>query len=204
MLTTEQSRPNREERIHRVDNNYYRSAAEAVLFAVAEPVTAEKIADALGIDTGAVLNLLAEISQDLDSKESGLCLLRFEDRYQLSTRPKYADFVIRAMDNRRNAPLSQAALEVLSIVAYNQPVSRSFIDEIRGVDSSSSLGTLISKNLVEEAGRLDLPGRPVSFVTTDNFLRCFGLTSLDDLPPLHGEESLVPSEEEEYEEISFE
>ena len=108
------------------------------------------------------------------------------------------------MDNRRNAPLSQAALEVLSIVAYNQPVSRAFIDEIRGVDSSSSLGTLISKNLVEEAGRLDLPGRPVSFVTTDNFLRCFGLTSLDDLPPLHGEESLVPSEEEEYEEISFE
>ena len=187
-----------------MDNNYYRSAAEAVLFAVAEPVTAEKIADALGIDTGAVLNLLAEISQDLDSKESGLCLLRFEDRYQLSTRPKYAEFVIRAMDNRRNAPLSQAALEVLSIVAYNQPVSRSFIDEIRGVDSSSSLGTLISKNLVEEAGRLDLPGRPVSFVTTDNFLRCFGLTSLDDLPPLHGEESLVPSEEEEYEEISFE
>ena len=187
-----------------MDNNYYRSAAEAVLFAVAEPVKAEKIADALGIDTGAVLNLLAEISQDLDSKESGLCLLRFEDRYQLSTRPKYADFVIRAMDNRRNAPLSQAALEVLSIVAYNQPVSRSFIDEIRGVDSSSSLGTLISKNLVEEAGRLDLPGRPVSFVTTDNFLRCFGLTSLDDLPPLHGEESLVPSEEEEYEEISFE
>ena len=187
-----------------MDSNYYRSAVEAVLFAVAEPVSAEKIADALGIETGAVLNLLAEISQDLDARESGLCLLRFEDRYQLSTRPKFADFVIRAMDNRRNSPLSQAAMEVLSIVAYNQPVSRAFIDEIRGVDSSSALGTLISKNLVEEAGRLDLPGRPVSFITTDNFLRCFNLTSLEDLPPLHGEESLEAPSEEEYEDLTFE
>ncbi len=188
-----------------MDNNYYRSAVEAVLFAVAEPISAEKIAEALNTDTGVVLNLLAEISQDLDSRDAGLCLLRYEDRYQLSTRQKFAEFVIRAMDNRRNSPLSQAAMEVLSIVAYNQPVSRAFIDEIRGVDSSSALGTLISKNLVEEAGRLDLPGRPVSFITTDNFLRCFGMTSLDELPPLHGEESLemVP-EEEEYEEISFE
>lgn len=195
----------REGRDSELDNNYYRSAVEAVLFAVAEPVSADKIAEALNTDTGIVLNLLAEISQDLDSRESGLCLLRFEDRYQLSTRPKFAEFVIKAMDNRRNSPLSQAAMEVLSIVAYNQPVSRAFIDEIRGVDSSSALGTLISKNLVEEAGRLDLPGRPVSFVTTDNFLRCFGMTSLEDLPPLHGEDSLesVP-EEEEYEEMTFE
>ena len=195
----------REGRDPELDNNYYRSAVEAVLFAVAEPVSADKIAEALNTDTGIVLNLLAEISQDLDSRGSGLCLLRFEDRYQLSTRPKFAEFVIKAMDNRRNSPLSQAAMEVLSIVAYNQPVSRAFIDEIRGVDSSSALGTLISKNLVEEAGRLDLPGRPVSFVTTDNFLRCFGMTSLEDLPPLHGEDSLesVP-EEEEYEEMTFE
>ncbi|MBQ4240160.1 MAG: SMC-Scp complex subunit ScpB [Oscillospiraceae bacterium] len=187
-----------------MDNNYYRSALEAVLFAVAEPVSAQKLADALSIETGTVLNLLAEISQDLDSRDSGLCLLRFEDRYQLSTRPKFADFVVRALDNRRNAPLSQAAMEVLSIIAYNQPVSRAFIDEIRGVDSSSALGTLISRNLVEEAGRLDLPGRPVSFVTTDNFLRCFNLTSLEDLPPLHGETLLDAPQEEEYEELTFE
>ena len=189
-----------------MDNNYYRSAVEAVLFAVAEPVSAYKIAEALNTDTGIVLNLHAEISQDLDSRDSGLCLLRFEDRYQLSTRPKFAEFVIRALDNRRNTPLSQAAMEVLSIIAYNQPVSRAFIDEIRGVDSSSALGTLISKNLVEEAGRLDLPGRPVSFVTTDNFLRCFNLASLEDLPPVHGESVLdKPDDDEEvYEELSFE
>ena len=187
------------------NNNYYRSALEAVLFAVAEPVSAQKLADSLNIETGTVLNLLAEISQDLDARDSGLCLLRFEDRYQLSTRPKYADFVVRALDNRRNTPLSQAAMEVLSIIAYNQPVSRAFIDEIRGVDSSSALGTLISRNLVEEAGRLDLPGRPVSFVTTDNFLRCFSLTSLEDLPPLHGETVLdAPEEEEEYVELTLE
>ena len=86
-------------------------------------------------------------------------------------------------------------MEVLAIVAYNQPVSRAFIDEIRGVDSSSSLSTLISKNLVEEAGRLDLPGRPISFVTTDNFLRCFNMQSLADLPPVHAE-SLVDQDED--------
>jgi len=179
---------------------------EAVLFAVAEPISAEKIAESLNIETGTVLNLLAELSQDLDARDSGLCLLRFEDRYQLSTRPKYADFVIRAMDNRRNSPLSQAAMEVLSIVAYNQPVSRAFIDEIRGVDSYSALSTLISKNLVEEAGRLDLPGRPVSYTTTDNFLRCFNLSSLEDLPPLRGETVMEQTtvEEDEYEELSFE
>lgn len=100
----------------------------------------------------------------------------------------YADFVARALDNRRNTPLSQAAMEVLSIVAYNQPVSRSFIDQIRGVDSSSAVASLISKNLICEAGRLDLPGRPVSFKTTDNFLRCFGLSSVTGLPPIYSEE----------------
>ncbi len=86
-------------------------------------------------------------------------------------------------------------MEVLAIVAYNQPVSRAFIDEIRGVDSSSALSTLISKNLVEEAGRLDLPGRPISFTTTDNFLRCFDMQSLADLPPVHAENALVSDDD---------
>ena len=91
------------------------------------------------------------------------------------------------MDTRRNAPLSPAALEVLSVIAYNQPVSRSFIEQVRGVDSSSIVAKLLEKGLIEEAGRLDLPGKPIAFQVTDSFLRVFGLGSLADLPPLHGE-----------------
>ena len=97
------------------------------------------------------------------------------------------------MDTRRNAPLSPAALEVLAIIAYNQPVSRSFIEQVRGVDSSSTVSKLMERGLIEEAGRLDLPGKPVAFRVTDTFLRVFGLGSLADLPPLHDD----PQKEEE-------
>ena len=171
------------------------SIAESVLFAVAEPIPVGKLSEIMEMSEAETLAVLERLGNELDARDAGICLLRFEDRYQLSTRPKYSDYVVRALDNRRNSPLSQAAMEVLAIVAYNQPVSRAFIDEIRGVDSSSSLSTLISKNLVEEAGRLDLPGRPISFVTTDNFLRCFNMQSLADLPPVHAE-SLVDQDED--------
>lgn len=166
----------------------YKGAVEAVLFAVAEPISAAKISDAVGIEKKAVVSLLDELRDQYDADERGLVLLRFDDRYQLATRPAFADFVTRALDSRRNTPLSQAAMEVLAIVAYNQPVSRSFIDQVRGVDSSSPVQSLLNKNLIGEAGRLDLPGRPVSFRTTDSFLRCFGLASTEGLPPVHSEE----------------
>ena len=108
------------------------------------------------------------------------------------------EMVKRILDTRRNAPLSPAALEVLAVIAYNQPVSRSFIEQVRGVDSSSTVTKLLDKGLIEEAGRLDLPGKPVAFQVTDTFLRVFGLGSLADLPPLHGEaaESAEPEETE--------
>lgn len=173
------------------------SIAESILFAVAEPLAVGRLSDIMGISEEETLAVLERLGNELDARDAGICLLRFEDRYQLSTRPKYSDYVVRALDNRRNSPLSQAAMEVLAIIAYNQPVSRAFIDEIRGVDSSSSLSTLISKNLVEEAGRLDLPGRPISFVTTDNFLRCFNMQSLADLPPVHAESLIEPEEDSE-------
>ncbi len=165
-----------------MNTKLYRGAVEAVLFAVAEPITADRIAMAVGVDRALVLSLLDDIRSGLDESESGMCLLCYEDRYQLATRPVYSDFVTKALDTRRNAPLSQAALEVLALIAYNQPVSRSFIDGVRGVDSSSPVQSLLSKNLIAEAGRLDLPGRPISFKTTDVFLRCFGLRSLSELP----------------------
>ena len=108
--------------------------------------------------------------------------------WQLATKTAYAPDIKDIMDTRRNTPLSPAALEVLAIIAYNQPVSRSFIEQVRGVDSSSTVQTLVQKGLIEEAGRLDLPGRPVSFRTTDVFLRTFGIASLAELPPLHGDD----------------
>lgn len=166
----------------------YKGAIESILFAVAEPISTDKLADAAGIEKSDVLRILSELKDEYDEGGRGLCLLQFDDRYQLATRQTFADFVTRALDSRRNAPLSQAAMEVLAIVAYNQPVSRSFIDQVRGVDSSSPVQSLLVKNLICEAGRLDLPGRPISFRTTDNFLRCFGLASVAGLPPVHSEE----------------
>lgn len=161
---------------------------EAMLFAHAEPVETARLADALRLDTDETTELLQKLQKRLDEQESGMVLLFFEpDRWQMTTRPYYGEMVKRILDTRRNAPLSPAALEVLSVIAYNQPVSRSFIEQVRGVDSSSIVAKLLEKGLIEEAGRLDLPGKPIAFQVTDSFLRVFGLGSLADLPPLHGE-----------------
>ena len=163
-------------------------ALEAMLFAHAEPVETERLADALRLSVRDTEELLHGLQQRYDEQESGLAILHFEpDRWQMTTRPYYGEVVKRVLDTRRNAPLSPAALEVLAVIAYNQPVSRSSIEQVRGVDSSSTVTKLLEKGLIEEAGRLDLPGRPVAFQTTDTFLRVFGLGGLKDLPPLHDE-----------------
>ena len=163
-------------------------ALEAMLFAHAEPVETERLADALRLSAQDTEELLHDLQQRYDEQESGLTILHFEpDRWQMTTRPYYGEVVKRVLDTRRNAPLSPAALEVLAVIAYNQPVSRSFIEQVRGVDSSSTVTKLLEKGLIEEAGRLDLPGRPVAFQTPDTFLRVFGLGGLKDLPPLHDE-----------------
>ena len=156
---------------------------EAMLFANAEPVETDRLAEAMRADPAEVLTLLEKLQKRYDETESGLMLLHFDgDRWQMATRPYYGEVVKRILDTRRNAPLSPAALEVLAIIAYNQPVSRSFIEQVRGVDSSSTVSKLMERGLIEEAGRLDLPGKPVAFRVTDTFLRVFGLGSLADLP----------------------
>lgn len=174
-------------------------ALEAMLFAHAEPVEIERLADALRLSTAETEELLEQLQKRYDEQESGLALLRFgPDRWQMTTRPYYGEMVKRILDTRRNAPLSPAALEVLAVIAYNQPVSRSFIEQVRGVDSSSTVTKLLEKGLIEEAGRLDLPGKPVAFQVTDTFLRVFGLGGLNDLPPLHDESGAgetVPEED---------
>ncbi len=171
-----------------MDLKEYKAAVEAMLFAHGEPVSAARIAQILEIETVVVERLLQTLRDDYDAGDRGLTLLQMEDRWQLATKPRFGEPVRKLLDTRRNTPLSQAALEVLAVIAYNQPVSRSFIEQVRGVDSSSTVSTLMEKGLIEEAGRLDLPGRPVSFRTTDVFLRTFGLESLTQLPPLHGDD----------------
>ncbi|MBQ8610974.1 MAG: SMC-Scp complex subunit ScpB [Oscillospiraceae bacterium] len=174
---------------------WVKNALEALLFACGEPVTAAQLAQVLELDTDTVQRLLLDMREEYAGPQRGIVLLQLEDRWQLSTKNEFGDAVKKMLDTRRNTPLSPAALEVLAIIAYNQPVSRSFIDQIRGVDSGSPVQTLITRGLIEEAGRLELPGRPISFVTTDTFLRCFGLSGLEDLPPLHEQEELLPQED---------
>ena len=123
-----------------------------------------------------------------DENNRGLRLIRIDGKYQLCTREEYSDEVRGLLEIKKNTPLSQAAFEVLAIVAYNKTVTRSFIEQIRGVDCSGPVSNLIQKGLIEEKGRLDLPGRPLVYGTTDRFLRCFSLNSLDDLPDLPEEE----------------
>lgn len=168
---------------------------EAILFANGEPVETEKIACAGDIEEQTVPKLIQLLADRYESTKSALRILKLNDSYQLSTRPEYAEFVKNAMETRRSTPLSPAAMEVLTIIAYNQPVTKGFVEHIRGVDSSSIVNSLLEKNLLEEAGRLDVPGRPIAYKTTNTFLRCFQISSLDELPPLPNHNDQVSFDE---------
>lgn len=168
----------------KLTNEQIRAACEAILFASGEPVEATRIAEALELETEVVTGALWELARSLDERGSGICLLRLGSKYQLCSRVEYAQQVRSVLDIKKNAPLSPAAFEVLAVVAYNQPVTKAYIEQIRGVDCSGVVATLCQKGLLEEKGRLDLPGRPLLYGTTPDFLRCFCLSSLADLPEL--------------------
>ena len=165
----------------------HRSAIEAILFASGEPMPCSRIAEVIGVDRETAKKLLTQLADDYENRDSGIRILKLEDSYQMTTAKEFAPQIRAALDLRRNQPLSQASLEVLAIIAYNQPVTRAFMEQIRGVDCSGVVSTLCEKELIEEAGRMDLPGRPIAFKTTANFLRCFGLSGLDSLPALPAE-----------------
>lgn len=162
------------------------AAMEAVLFACGDPVEPERLASAIGVEKGALSQLADMLDDAYSENQSSLTLLRLGGSYQLAVRTEYYDCVKAAAENKKNAPLSPAAMEVLTIIAYNQPVTKSFVEHIRGIDSSSVVNSLVEKGLLEEAGRLEVPGRPIAYRTTSVFLRCFGLSDIDDLPPLPG------------------
>lgn len=168
---------------------------EAVLFAHGDPITPEKLSEASGIDIETTVKLIDQLERRYNVHESGLQIIRLNNGFQITTRPEYASYIKSALETRKQQPLSQAAMETLSIVAYNQPVTKSFVEQVRGIDSSSVVNTLVERDLLEEAGRLDLPGRPVAYRTTDTFLRCFGISSLAELPPLPNQEGQLDFDE---------
>jgi len=165
------------------------AAAEAMLFASGEPLEIDRIAKVLEIDIENTEQILMNLQAQLDERNSGICLLKLGDKYQLCTKKQYADNIRDIMDMKRNAPLSQAAFEVLAVVAYNQPVTKSFVEQVRGVDCSGVMATLCQRGLLEEKGRLDLPGRPLIYGTTPEFLKCFCVSSLEELPELPEKEA---------------
>lgn len=160
------------------------AAIEAILFSSGASVEKSRLAQALEITEKQVDEAVSALVDDYTKANRGITILRLDNAYQMTANKQYAEQIRTVMDLRRNTPLSQAALEVLAVVAYNQPVTKAFVEQVRGVDCSGVIGSLTAKGLVEEKGRLELPGRPLLYGTTENFLRCFNVSSLEQLPPL--------------------
>ena len=162
----------------------FKYAIEAILFANGSPISAQHIADCLETDVSEVHYHISDLMAEYESQNRGMKIVRLIDSYQMCSSSSYTEYVRRALDTRRNTPLSNSALEILSIVAYNQPVTKSYIEQIRGVDCFYGVNSLVEKGLLEEKGRLDAPGRPILYGTTMEFLRIFGISELGDLPAL--------------------
>lgn len=167
-----------------IDMKEIESAMEGILFASGEPIHIDRICIALDMDRSVAERVLQNLMDHYAYDRRGVRLLHVEDTWQMCSSPDYADVIRRAFEIRKPAKLSQPALEVLTIIAYYQPVTRAYVDQIRGVDSSYTVGLLLDRKLIEECGRLQVPGRPRQYRTTKNFLRSFHLHTLDDLPEL--------------------
>ena len=157
---------------------------EAVLFAAGEPVPVERLCLGLETDRPSIDAAAKKLMDRYKYDRRGIRLVRLDTSYQLCSAPEYAAQVRKTLESRRPPKLSPPALEVLAVIAYFQPVTRAYVDQVRGVDSSYTVGLLLERELIQESGRLPVPGRPILYKTTKNFLRCFGLNGLDDLPPL--------------------
>ena len=167
-----------------MDKEEMEAAVESILFASGEPVNIERICVALAIDRLTAERILQGLMDYYAYERRGMRLLKIEDCWQLCSAPDYAEAIRRAFEIRKPAKLSQPALEVLTIIAYYQPVTRAYVDQIRGVDSSYTMSLLIDRGMLEECGRLQVPGRPRQYRTTKQFLRSFHLSSLDELPAM--------------------
>ena len=154
----------------------------AVLFAGGEPQIIDRLCEVLSVNYDQLFKTVEYLNEKLN--KIGLKVLKLDNSYQICTMNEYSEYIKAMFDIKRKTPLSPAAFEVLAVIAYNQPVTKSYVEQVRGVDCSGVISTLVENELIEERGRLDLPGRPLLYGTTPNFLRCFCLSSLDELPPL--------------------
>jgi len=171
-----------------MEYNELECALEAVLFASGDSVSEEKLCAVLGVDKNTLAELAKNLADYYDFNRRGIRLIQLENRYQLCSRADYAPQVRNTLESRKPGSLSQSALEVLAVVAYKQPVTKTYIEQVRGVDCSYTVSSLCDKNLIEECGRLDVPGRPILYRTTENFLRSFGISGIDQLPNIIADE----------------
>ncbi len=185
---------NEEVQIMSIDDIY--SSIEAILFASGESVSYAKLSAVLEVPMWQLLNIMRDFKEKYNESHGGVQLILLEQSAQLCTRAEYADIIKKALADRNKGQLSKAAFEVLSIIAYKQPATKAYIEQVRGVESGNTVNLLCEKGLVECCGRLDVPGRPFTYRTTDNFLRCFGLSSTDDLPPIETFAEDLPDEDD--------
>ncbi len=179
------------EQMPTIDELY--ASIEAILFASGEAVNFAKLSAVLEVPMWQLLNIMSDFEERYNSEHSGVHVILYEQSAQLCTRSEYAELIRRALADKVKGQLSKAAYEVLSIIAYKQPTTKAYIEQVRGIESSNTVNILCEKKLIECCGRLDVPGKPFTYRTTDNFLRCFGISSIDDLPPL---ESFSDDEED--------
>lgn len=174
------------------------SAIEAILYAAGYPVKYTKLSEVLGLEVKDVKTMVEHMAIQYNKEDSirGINLLMFEETCQFCTKEQYVPYIREALGIRRGGNLSASSLEVLAVVAYNQPVTRAYVDTVRGVDSSYAMNSLIDKGLIEPSGRLDAPGRPMIYSTTEKFLRVFGINSLEDLPKTESLEEIAKNEAE--------
>ncbi len=173
-----------------IEENVLEASLEAVLFAAGEPVAISRMAQMLEVSDDDIIFAATRLADMYSFERRGIRLIRLDDCYQLCSAPEYAELIRKTLETRKPPKLSQSALEALTIVAYYQPTTRAYVDKVRGVDSSYTIGLLQQRGLIEECGRLNVPGRPALFRTTQDFLRVFGLSSLEELPPMPESELL--------------
>lgn len=177
-----------------MDEKQYYAMIEAVLFASGEPISLSRLSEALELDEILLSALLPGMIERYQKDDRGIQIVCLDGMYQLCTKPQWQEAIRRAMEMKKNTPLSQAAMETLAVIAYNEPVTKSFIEQVRGVDSSSIVNSLLEKGLIEEAGRLEVPGRPIAYRTSVHFLRSFQMKDLSELPPLPEQEDQPEAE----------
>lgn len=182
-----------------------RAAIEAILYAAGHPVEYAKLSEVLGLGTSDVKSIVEAMAQEYNSEDSprGVLLLLYPESCQFATKEEFLPYIREALGIKRGGNLSNSTLETLAVVAYNQPVTRSYVDAVRGVDSSYAMTSLVDKNLIESLSRLDAPGRPMLYTTTEKFLRVFGLSSLDELPATELTPTTITEEQLAIEEIGF-